>query len=447
MKNYLEISVPLASQSLTFFIGTGFSKYLTKGFAPNWLELVLELTRKIDDPSKQLVNKMFSFDSSGVVSDSKLPLFTCAQILELEYKKVGKEVRQAVCEVIQDKINPLTVDSSKAALLSYFFSAHQNVNVITTNYDKILSDYILPNSRIFVEGSPIPRINTGRSIFHIHGSVLVPESIVLTLSDYFRFQQQQNYFSRKFYTLLQETTVVILGYSLGDFNLNNIFNEVRASRTDSLRRSDIYFVTRDSVEDLYKTFYEYTYGIDVIDNCEFPQFFQNLSNSLSEAQRLLSELSNLRDVLDGKLSYSDDFLKLRHSLPNILLQASTLGISISNANFIELLKHLLERKRVFTDLTGAWDQYAHLAEWLVEVGSLIPVRGTALEETFVQLVDYSFRMMRKEQVIGYSWQAYRIWESGFKVMRLDNQNLIRERLGPSYSSFTDVISILGTGTS
>jgi SIR2-like domain len=180
-------------------------------------------------------------------------------ILELEYKKRNADIREAVVAVLDERVNPDTINADKVAELAAFFAQHPEANLITTNYDTLLSDHVLAGkfSRVFVEGSTVPKANIGTNIFHLHGCISDPRSIVLTINDYFRFQHRDTYLSRKFFTLLQETTVVIMGYSLGDFNLNSIFNEAQVSRSVSLRKSDIYLIGREDVDRTVTDFYSY----------------------------------------------------------------------------------------------------------------------------------------------------------------------------------------------
>jgi len=442
MRDYIELSVPLASDSLTFFIGTGFSKYLTDGNAPNWLELVTELARRIGSPSNTLLNKLFNSDSSGTVTESKFPLEICSQILELEYKKKSKNIRQTVCDIISERVNATTISPARVKQAASIFSAHPRINIITTNYDTLLTDFLLQKqSRVLVEGAPIPRSQIGQTVYHIHGSVTKPDSIVLTLNDYFRFQHRQNYFSRKFYTLLQESTVVILGYSLGDFNLNSIFNEVQFSKSEWLRKRDIFLVTRDPIDETYKTFYAYTYGIDVVDSCTIDSFFLNLQTSFPRAQNLVDQAKYLPEVLDGSKVYLDDYLKLRTAFPSMLLQAANLGIPYDDPKFLLLVQGILQKKQEFTYENNAWSQYAHLAEWLVEIGSLLDLRGSPVESAYLDLVRYSFRKMSKSPIRGFSWEAFGIWEYGFRELKIENQNLINDSFTGVYFD-PDVRSII-----
>lgn len=424
MDEFLEMATALVGNSLTLFIGTGFSKYLTNGEAPSWTELLLECVKKIDEGDK-LKNLLFKFNIAKNCYECIYEPTICAQIIELEYIKKDKNLRDCVCEIIDCNINPFTTDDEKIKGLQEFFKDHDRLNIITTNYDTLISEYILEDkSRVFVEGSPIPTINTAQNVFHIHGSINNPDSLILTLNDYFKFQQRQNYFSRKFYTLLQENTTVILGYSLGDFNLNNILNEVQSYSNPSIKHSNIYYVTRSKVEGTLKDYYHYTFGIQVIDECNIDDFFKRLQDKISEAQEIVNEMGRLKKVLYEGKTFKDSFLKLHDSLFRILMYAQSLGIGVNNPKFRRLIINLLNKKREFTRENGAWVQYEHLAEWLVEIASIINLKGTVLEEEYLELVEYSFENMSKSLKIGYSWEAYKAWLSGFKNIKLDNRKMI-----------------------
>lgn len=86
MSDYLDISTSLYNNSLTLFVGTGFSKFITDGKAPSWVELLSMLTKKIDKDDS-LFNKLFNTYDDGSLKETKLDILICAQILELEYIK------------------------------------------------------------------------------------------------------------------------------------------------------------------------------------------------------------------------------------------------------------------------------------------------------------------------------------------------------------------------
>src|SRR5690554_2146867 len=108
MSDYIDISTSLHTNSLTLFVGTGFSKYITNGKAPNWLELLVEATTAIDKDDK-LLNQLFNSDSSGKVKEAKYDLTICAQILENEYIKKRKNIKEKIALIIKSFINEKTI--------------------------------------------------------------------------------------------------------------------------------------------------------------------------------------------------------------------------------------------------------------------------------------------------------------------------------------------------
>jgi hypothetical protein len=426
MSDYIDISTSLHTNSLTLFIGTGFSKYMTNGKAPSWLELLVEATERIDKGDK-LINQLFNSDSSGKITEANYDLTICAQILENEYKKKRKDIKSQIAEIINERVNDNTVDKDRLKHLKVFFLAHPNINIITTNYDTIFSDFVLPlTSRIIIEGSTIPRINTGQNIYHIHGCVNRPDSIVLTIKDYYNFQNSNNYFSRKFFILLQENTVAVLGYSLGDFNLNSILSEVKNSKKESFRRTDIYYIPTDSVDELLEEFYAVTYGIKALQRTKINEFFDLIDSQYDSAKRLIDSVENLKGVMEGSKVYSSDFLKLKVSLTIILVQAGSIGIESTDENFVSTLFDILKKKKEFTTEDGAWLQYEHLADWLVEIASRIIVKGTKYEEEFCEMVTYSLEKSSRKLYIGYSWHAWTTWYNRWREMKVENQIMFEE---------------------
>src|SRR2546430_2207020 len=101
MDNLLELAVPLASNALTLFVGSGFSKHLTDGSAPNWLELLVELTERID---VKLRDTFFNTNTHGEVVSGKMELSIMAQMLEFEYQRKGSEIRNTVVEILEERI-------------------------------------------------------------------------------------------------------------------------------------------------------------------------------------------------------------------------------------------------------------------------------------------------------------------------------------------------------
>ncbi|MCA8880011.1 MAG: SIR2 family protein [Rhodobacteraceae bacterium] len=98
--------------------------------------------------------------------------------------------------------------------------------IITTNYDCFLEKVFDGYEPII--GQTILRYNTSSfgEIFHIHGDVSTPESLVLTKSDYADWNMKKKYVSAKLLTYFAEHPVFIFGYGLGDPNVKSILRDI-----------------------------------------------------------------------------------------------------------------------------------------------------------------------------------------------------------------------------
>ena len=219
---------------------------------------------------------------------------------------------------------------------------------------------------------------------------------------------------------------MILGYSLGDFNLNSILNESKYSRQSSGKRNDIYYISRCKVDDVMKKYYFSTFGIQVIECYEINEFFEELENWVPEAEKIIEGAEILPKLLDGTKHYPDQFLKLRSTFGTILARLMAVGYTLKDERVLNFLVEILYRKKDFSRESNAWDQYTHLASWLIQLGSQVDIRGTCIQDSYLNLVDYSFRNMSKGLTVGYAWAAYQVWKNDWDSLTEDNQAMIRE---------------------
>ncbi len=425
--SYLDIAVALENKSLTLLVGTGFSMYMTDDSAPSWVSLLVECSQRLEDDLKTF-NELFVTDTQSGSIRGKFELTICAQILEREFFRKGRSIREEITNIIAQRVNIGTINNDHLLFIRDFFSQNSSINVVTTNYDALFSDYILPeNNRIFAEGVPVGRDNSGLNIYHVHGSIINPSSIVLTMDDYFRFQYRDSYFSRKLYTLLQETTVVILGYSLGDFNLNQILNEAKNTKVKGRKKNDIYYLTRDEIDHSIQSYYLDTYGIEVILESDLTRFFYEISENIDTAKKVVEAQRNIKTaILNNDISKED--LRSRQSFDNIINCLVNMGMHLSSARSLDFLRLVFSQKWELTQERNAWDQYVHFANWIIDLASEIPLGTTSFKDEFLRHVCNSFSNMSKELYLGYSWQAFAAWHSRWSEMLLDNRELIIEHI-------------------
>lgn len=99
--------------------------------------------------------------------------------------------------------------------------------VITTNYDfffeKLFDDYTPYVGQDQLVFSAIQGI---AEIYKIHGSVSLPETLVINERDYEVFNDKSKYLAAKLMTIFMEYPIIYIGYSLTDQDIQKILNDI-----------------------------------------------------------------------------------------------------------------------------------------------------------------------------------------------------------------------------
>lgn len=433
MDYFYDIAFAVANKSACFFTGAGFSKQLTGDKMPSWKELLDHLCAYLDKP-KVAKAQLQECIAAG------LPLEDCAQVLELMFLKEKKDIREAIA----DKIKSFSVDIAKAKAITAFLQAHQSLKIISTNYDDLIQRFILPEKcNTNYPGKPITQRDALIDIYQVHGSIEHPPSIIATTEDYYRFINSPTYFSRKIFTLMSENTTVFLGYSLGDPNLKAIIHAFRSAGSGSMSRGSLFYVTRSKVPQYLKDHYEMSFGLFVADQRNIDGFLSGVEAALPDAEdQVKTAEGNLKKVLAGTHQYNDKYLRSSQSLSHIVSVANKTGQNITSPPFIKLVSDVLAKKVAFSKETSAWEQYAHLAQWLAYIGSLMNIPGTALEEPYLNAVTHSMTTMSESMKLGYSWAAFSTWNSNWGNVMFKNRQLIAEHVRTKLSAYPEALKVL-----
>ena len=97
----------------------------------------------------------------------------------------------------------------------------------TTNYDfffeKLFDDYTPYVGQDQLVFSAIQGI---AEIYKIHGSVSLPETLVINERDYEVFNDKSKYLAAKLMTIFMEYPIIYIGYSLTDQDIQKILNDI-----------------------------------------------------------------------------------------------------------------------------------------------------------------------------------------------------------------------------
>lgn len=435
MSAYFEIAYAIAADRLCLFTGTGFSKAVTKGKAPGWQKLLEECCALLDNGAS-IKDKLFPTSGNNLLS-----LEESAQIIDIELNKLGKNIHDEIASLIKS-IKP----DGDNSIIESFVKSH-TLKVITTNYDKLIESFVDEGKSHSIDiGMPIPRSNAKLEVYHIHGSVDMPQHMVVTSDDYFKFINTNTYHAKKLSTILHENTVVFLGYSLGDANLKSIISDYRDFSKNQGAGGNIFFISKDPVKQLVKDYYAHCYGIRVVDKTEIHELFTRVNAVTEKAKdRFEKSLVNLENTLNKGAVFKDDFLRLENVFFEIVSSVHALGKGINDPKVIAMLGKIIIKKVELTGENDAWEQYVHLAKWLVHLGCKADLGTTNIKEQYLKAVLHSMTSMSKRLVIGRSWHAYNAWNVGWLDMIPKNRLIVREYILAHASHEQDAMNVVNRG--
>ncbi|MBD2782142.1 SIR2 family protein [Xenorhabdus sp. ZM] len=432
MSEMFEIAYAAATNRLCLFTGTGFSKAISDGDAPTWQGLLEKLCDFLPNDAEKLKESLFPKDKSQLLS-----LEEAAQIISIKLAARDKSIHEETAKIISEiKLGDDNEEVKK------FFSK-RSFRIVTTNYDKLAEKLATSNSlQSITPGLPIPKSSANVKVYHVHGSVDSPMNMVITSEDYFRFINGDSYFSRKLSTILHENTIVILGYSLGDTNLKAIISDYKGFSKSHVVGSNIFLISRSSIDQSIKDYYFYCYGIRVLDSLNIEKFFKNLNEKIPEAEKTAERsLESIRKVVYEKYSFKEEYLKLEDSFYQIISSISAEGLSWNDHRVVEMIGNVIESKTKLTGEHNAWEQYEHLARWLVYLGAIFEVSRTSIENKYLDAVLRSMTTMRKAYYVGYSWHAYRSWENRWSSIIASNRILIKKHIAAN-TTWPDALAIV-----
>jgi hypothetical protein len=217
------------------FIGSGLSnRYFG---APTWRELLKAVFSEMPDGLQNYEYTRQKLDDDPIAIGS-----TLAELVfewgwsdgkerfppEFFSSSVNKDcfVKHLACEILEGMTPDLcAVNMEYSSEISALAEIKPHA-IITTNYDLFLENVFEGYEAI--TGQTILRYNTNSfgEIFHIHGDVSQPSTIVLTQADYDEWVEKKKYVSAKLLTYFAEHPVFILGYGLGDDNVKSIMKDI-----------------------------------------------------------------------------------------------------------------------------------------------------------------------------------------------------------------------------
>lgn len=356
------------------FIGSGISKRYLNNF-PTWTSLLEEFWSKIGKTNfygefnnirEDLRNKSYTYTNKEIDHYSNIKMGT---IIEIEFNKKFNDGLITINDLTPKESYEKNISPFKHMLSTRFSEynliEHDNFEyesfkkmlsktqiILTTNYDTFLEDTYNEFSEYeitkFIGQQGFFNDSIGISeIFKIHGCVSNPNSIVITESDYEKFEENSVLISAKIISLMIHSPIIFMGYSLTDLNIRNIIKSFTKSLDDQeLQKLErrIYLIERNTSIKGFKmeTVNDRDLGckLNVIKTDDFKSVYDEISKinqgiAPSEIRKYHHVIKKL--VIDrGKQGSLDSVLLAPEQLDLLEnnLQNKNLAIAIGDAKYI-----------------------------------------------------------------------------------------------------------------
>lgn len=287
--------------NLGMFIGAGFSKSVMEDEtqqALNWFELIEKASERleIDFPEdKELIGISLPEVSTNICK--KL-----AKMKDINYDEAKLLFKNKICE-----LSNWLPSGKRIKVFRDIFDVMDPSWIITTNYDLVLETILTGKSKSLNPSNYLSSPRGTIPIYHIHGTRLDPDSIIITQDDYIPLFRPNEYRQTKLAMTIRESTTLVLGYGLGDMNVlsaldwsKNIYTEKNEYPSEIIQviwtsspKEDPYIDENDNI-------------IIEIDNLE--AFLKELVEILLYEGELYNNELKILDNIIGKLDQDDDQL-------------------------------------------------------------------------------------------------------------------------------------------
>lgn len=407
--------------NLGMFIGAGVSKAIIGDDsqpALNWFELIKATSEslEIDFPSdKDLIG----------VSLPELATHLCKKLAVMKnksYEEAKNLFKIKICE-----LSNWLPNEKKTKDIRELFDIVNPEWIITTNYDLVLETILTgkckslsPNNYLSSPKGIIP-------IYHIHGTRLDSDSIIITQDDYIPLFRPNEYRQSKLAMTIRESTVLVLGYSLGDMNVLSALDWSKNlyTRENEYPHEIIQAVwTSSPKEQPYKD----ENGNIIIEIDDLEKFLEEIVDFILEEKELydsrLKELNDLVGLLDGDDKELVDKFKTSKEFRLKLLELLSEFEYNMIYSYIEFFSRCIDNVWKETAYPGAFYAYDVYLEIILDViinydyckmpPRLFQVIAKALNKVLLYVSNDSSSLY-----YGDSWDATRRWHSKRKDIPVD----------------------------
>lgn len=418
---------------LLLFVGTGFSRAAVPGnnskgtpTVLSWTSLLREVCVKMKmNPNKYILPEEAEYTPQKIpVKLEKVPnlQYACPAIASKmcgDWERTNAPDKPGTGPAqMKNIIAGLTIWAPLTAMRSRIKSLLKTINpigIITTNYDTVLESILEIDGKLVEKDDLfIPRNHNQIPIWHIHGSIQAPESIVITQEDYQLFLRPENYAQRKISMLLREYTTLFIGYSLSDANIKtaidwamNVYETTGTSNPLQVRlvheKNDGTVVRDANVNSMYS-----------ITTPDCVSFLESLSQSIdSENKQREKTKKALKSVLSGLQGTTETG---KRDMKRLAKTISTLRSVLKQPNQNVMFLILPQVQSLLLDAknrAGEDNNFSAYADWLQILLTLLEeIPQNETPPTLIALLAEELERVlpMTGNHFGQSWDADKLWK-------------------------------------
>ncbi|MFJ7647700.1 SIR2 family NAD-dependent protein deacylase [Lysinibacillus sp. NPDC097279] len=401
--------------NLGMFIGAGFSKaVIDDGWykALGWFELIKTAsdTYGLDFPNdEKLVG----------VSLPELATKMCEKLSIKEgisYEKAKFLFKQEICQ-----LSTWLPQEEKLESYREIFDILDPNWIITTNYDLVIESILTGKCKSINPLNYLTAPKGVKPIYHLHGTRMDPESIIITQEDYIPLFRPNEYRQTKLAMTIRESTTLVLGYSLGDMNvLSSLDWSKNVYTVEDEFPYDIIQVlwTKSPKNDPY---YDVNGNI-VIETNNIDDFLNELCLKIVEKQfEYDMDMKKLRKIIeqlengngDMKKRFIEDNQSFRVSMVKLLSKFEHQLIT----PYIQFLSECIGEVWSESSKNGAFDEYDKYLKILLDIiinydfkqmpPRLFRIVSEALDKVMYYVSD------TRDKIKGDSWKATNTWHDRY----------------------------------
>jgi SIR2-like domain len=378
------ISKSASFGNLGLFIGAGFSKAVMNSkhntIALSWGELLSKCTENLGIDFNAICKEGISYPEIATTICEKHSLDN-----KTSYEDSLQILKKEICS-----LTSWYPDKEKREEYSSHLISLEAAWIITTNYDLIIESLLTGKS---ITLSPKDQLITPTNItpvYHLHGVRIDQESIIISQEDYVALFRPSEYRQIKLALTIKESTVLILGYGLGDVNVltaldwsKNVFKEEQSNYPHDV----IQVIKKDKPKtDPYRS----KNGVLIVETSELDHFFSEFSGIRTEEKKLEKEETDslnklVKELNDPKKSMIEKFIddnKYRKKALNVL---SNFQIHIISG-FVTFLNKCLDEAWERSSPSGAFEGYSQYLNIILDI--LINISYDAMPPALFETVAY-----------------------------------------------------------